>query len=101
MDPERKRILLTAKKTLVESKLPILVRIEDAEAGMVVHGTIWKVSEKSLVVEFYNHVRAVVPFQEVRYVHPIGKDFNLFNHSTLAVKHPSQTLLSPTISGSQ
>ncbi|EJD03698.1 uncharacterized protein FOMMEDRAFT_139869 [Fomitiporia mediterranea MF3/22] len=65
VEPDRKRIMLTAKKTLVESDLPILSKIEDAEAGMVIHGTICKVLEKSLVVEFYNHLRAVVPAREV------------------------------------
>ena len=68
MDPSRKRIMLTAKKTLVESTLPTLSKVEDAEAGMVVHGVVWKTLEKSLVVEFYNNVRAVVPMSEVRFV---------------------------------
>ena len=74
VEPDRKRIMLTAKKTMVESDLPLLSKIEDAEAGMVVHGTICRVLEKSLVVEFYNHLRAVIPAREVGYVHtPVAR----------------------------
>ena len=66
IDPDRKRIMLTAKKTLVDSDLPIVSRIQDVEAGMLTHGVIWKVNEKNLIVEFYNHIRAVVPINQVR-----------------------------------
>ncbi|KAL5495001.1 RRP5 [Sanghuangporus weigelae] len=65
VDPDRKRIMLTAKKTLVESDLSIISKIEDVEAGMFAHGVVCKVNEKSLLVEFYNHIRGVVPIKEV------------------------------------
>ena len=31
VDPDRKRVALTAKKTLVESDLPVIARLEDAQ----------------------------------------------------------------------
>lgn len=68
VDVERRRIVLTAKKTLVDSTLPILASYEDARVGLVTHAVVRKVAEKSLQVEFYGDVRAVVPFKEVRYV---------------------------------
>jgi rRNA biogenesis protein RRP5 len=67
VDPDRKRIVLTAKKTLLESDLPILSKIDDAKVGVVTHGVVVSVSEKHILVEFYNHLKAVVPIRETRY----------------------------------
>ena len=68
MAPERKRIVLTAKKTLVESNLPIVSQLSDAQVGVVTHAMVFKVSDKSLQVEFYNNLKAVVPVREARWV---------------------------------
>jgi rRNA biogenesis protein RRP5 len=68
VDPERKRISLTAKKTLVESTLPVIATLEDAKIGTVVHAVVFKVFEKHLMVEFFNNLKAVVPAREIRYV---------------------------------
>lgn len=70
VDAERRRIVLTAKKTLVDSTLPILAKWEDARVGLVTHAVVRKVGEKSLQVDFYGEVRAVVPFKEARFVVP-------------------------------
>ena len=66
MEPSRKRILLTAKKSLVESDLQLITQLEDAEAGLLTHGVVSRILEKSLLVEFFNNIRAVVPVREVR-----------------------------------
>ena len=68
VDAERKRIELTAKKTLVESELPIISDFDGLETGMVSHGSVWRVLDKSLIVEFFNHIRAIVPAREARSV---------------------------------
>lgn len=68
VDSRRKRIMLTAKKSLVESNLPLICKADDAVPGLVTHGVVYKVLEKSLIVEFYSNVRAIVPLREVRYV---------------------------------
>jgi hypothetical protein len=68
VNPERKRVILTAKKTLVESDLPVISHIDDVATGMVTHGVIVKTLEKSAVVEFCNNIRAIVPAREARYV---------------------------------
>ncbi|KAJ7900149.1 hypothetical protein B0H14DRAFT_2672489 [Mycena olivaceomarginata] len=65
VDPERKRISLTAKKTLVESTLPVIATLQDAQVGIVVHAVIFKVFEKHLMVEFFNNLKAVVPAREI------------------------------------
>jgi rRNA biogenesis protein RRP5 len=64
VDPERNRICLTAKKTLIESTLPIISNVANVEVGVVAHATIFKVSERYLSVEFYNGVRGIIPMKE-------------------------------------
>ncbi|RDB29525.1 rRNA biogenesis protein RRP5 [Hypsizygus marmoreus] len=69
VDSDRKRISLTAKKTLVESTLPILSKFEDVKPGIVTHAVIFKVYEKHLMVEFFNNLKAMVPIKEVSESH--------------------------------
>jgi len=57
---------LTAKKSLVDSSLPVFSKIEDFAPGMVTHAVIFKVYEKHLLIEFYNNLKAVVPAREIR-----------------------------------
>ncbi|KAG6821368.1 hypothetical protein H0H93_014165 [Arthromyces matolae] len=64
VDKERKRISLTAKKSLLDSKLPIVSTFDDAKVGVVTHAVIFKVNEKHLTVEFFNNLRAIVPLKE-------------------------------------
>ena len=66
MDPEKKRLALTAKKTLIESSHPIIARLQDAKVGLITHAVVFRSSEKSLQVEFYNGLKAIVPVREVR-----------------------------------
>ena len=66
VDPERKRVVLTAKKTLIESSLPIVASLDDAQEGVITHAVVFKASEKSLQVEFYNNLKAIVPIREAR-----------------------------------
>ncbi|CAA7268006.1 unnamed protein product [Cyclocybe aegerita] len=65
VDPDRKRIALTAKKTLVDSTLPIVSKPEDVTSGLLTHAVVFKVSEKHLLVEFYGNMKAVVPAKEI------------------------------------
>lgn len=64
VDAERKRIVLTSKKTLLDSPLPIVAKFEDATVGLITHAVVFKVTEKSLHVEFYNNLKAIVPARE-------------------------------------
>ena len=66
MDPERKRITLTAKRTLVESELPIISSFEDAKVGMTAHAVVFRVAERRLLIEFFNNVKGSVPAREAR-----------------------------------
>lgn len=60
--------MLTCKKTLVESTLPIVSSLEEAKVGVITHAVVFKTSEKSLQVEFYNNLKAIVPLREARSV---------------------------------
>ncbi|TRM65942.1 hypothetical protein BD626DRAFT_612896 [Schizophyllum amplum] len=64
VDEARKRISLTAKKSLLDSSLPVLARYEDAQVGMITHAVVFKVHDKHLMVEFYNNVKAIVPAKD-------------------------------------
>ncbi|KIJ46379.1 hypothetical protein M422DRAFT_66742 [Sphaerobolus stellatus SS14] len=81
VDPERKRIALTAKRTLVESELPIITKLDDAKVGLVTHAVVYKVLDKAVLVEFFNNLRAhvyvkeasEVPLTNLAEAFPIGK----------------------------
>lgn len=65
VDPERRRIVLTAKKTLVDSELPRITSWEDAKPGVVTYGVVFRASSKALHVEFYNNMKAFIPLKEI------------------------------------
>ena len=67
VDPERKRISLTAKRTLIGSTMPVLSKMDDVKTGIVTHAVVFKVSPAKLMVEFYNNLKAIVPAKEMRY----------------------------------
>lgn len=68
VDPDRNRVSLTAKKTLLDSMLPIISKSEDVKVGMVTHAVVYKTYEKYIMVEFFNNMRAVIPRRETGYV---------------------------------
>ncbi|GAA5986306.1 hypothetical protein JCM10908_003698 [Rhodotorula pacifica] len=64
VDAERNRVALTLKKQLLTTELPIITRPEEAKVGIVSHGTVTKVLEKSVLVDFFGGVRALIPAAE-------------------------------------
>jgi rRNA biogenesis protein RRP5 len=68
VDPGKNRIALTAKKTLVESTLPVVKSWEDVKVGVVTHAVVFRTGPKSVQVEFYNNMKAVIPVKELRYI---------------------------------
>ena len=69
VDADRKRVELTAKKTLIESTLPVLTSIEEAKVGTVTDAVVYRILEKGLVVQFYGNLKAFVPSREARFTH--------------------------------
>lgn len=69
VDPEQNRIVLTLKRTLVQSTLSIVATIQDARVGVITHGTIGRIIEgnvgpSALLVDLFGQIRAYVPINE-------------------------------------
>ena len=60
-----RRLILTNKKTLVKSELPILASIEDAKEGMICHAHVAKVQDNGVVVAFFGPVKGFVMLSEL------------------------------------
>ncbi|GAA6018426.1 hypothetical protein JCM11491_006993 [Sporobolomyces phaffii] len=63
-DPIRNRVVLTLKKQLITSELPVVSTIADAQVGLVTQATVTKVNEKSVLVDFFGGLRALIPAAE-------------------------------------
>ena len=64
VDSEEKKVTLTAKKTLLNSSLPLITSY-DAKPGTISHGFIKSVKPNGVVVSFYNRVTAFAPLNEI------------------------------------
>uniref|UniRef100_M3ZCB8 Protein RRP5 homolog n=1 Tax=Nomascus leucogenys TaxID=61853 RepID=M3ZCB8_NOMLE len=64
-DPEAKKLMMTLKKTLIESKLPVITCYADAKPGLQTHGFIIRVKDYGCIVKFYNNVQGLVPKHEL------------------------------------
>ncbi|XP_057307002.1 protein RRP5 homolog [Hydractinia symbiolongicarpus] len=62
---ETRGLVLTNKKTLVNSELPIITSLEDAKVGDVTHGFVSDIKSFGLFVKFYNGVRALLPKSQI------------------------------------
>lgn len=56
--------MLTLKRQLIASELPIVASLADAKIGVVTHGTVTKVLDKSVLVDFFGGMRALIPASE-------------------------------------
>ncbi|CDS00788.1 hypothetical protein [Sporisorium scitamineum] len=65
VDPNRNRIVLTLKKSLVKSDLPIVASMQDARVGVVTNATVFRVQTNSLIVSLFGGLKALVPGREV------------------------------------
>eukprot|EP00899_Mesostigma_viride_P026493 jgi/Mesvir1/7028/Mv09156-RA.1 len=59
-DVSKKSVLVTHKKTLVKSTLPILSQPADAVEGIVTHGVVTGVQDYGVFVKFYGHMSGLV-----------------------------------------
>lgn len=64
-NPAGKKLILTLKKSLVQSKLPVLSSYEDAKPGLITHGFVVCAREFGCIVKFYNDVKGLVPKNEL------------------------------------
>ncbi len=64
VDASQKKLLLTLKPSLVDSKLPVLSKIEDALPGVKSHGVITGVQKYGVFITFFNDLSGLVPLVE-------------------------------------
>ncbi|NXG51282.1 RRP5 protein, partial [Psilopogon haemacephalus] len=64
-NPAGKKLILTLKKSLVKSNLPLLSSYEDAKPGLITHGFVVCAREFGCIVKFYNDVKGLVPKHEL------------------------------------
>ncbi|XP_064000521.1 protein RRP5 homolog [Pogoniulus pusillus] len=64
-NPAGKKLILTLKKSLVQSNLPVLSSYEDAKPGLITHGFVVCAREFGCIVKFYNDVKGLVPKHEL------------------------------------
>ncbi|EGF78009.1 hypothetical protein BATDEDRAFT_13567 [Batrachochytrium dendrobatidis JAM81] len=60
-----KQLILTHKKSLMESKLPTITSYTEAQPGQITMGIITSVKNFGCIVSFYNNVHAIVPIVEL------------------------------------
>jgi rRNA biogenesis protein RRP5 len=72
LEVARGRVILTLKKTLVDSALPVVGLFEDVKQGLVMAGTVMKLLDKGVVVELFGGLKAFVPQSEARSVSSIS-----------------------------
>lgn len=64
LEPARSRVILTLKKTLVDSDLDIPTGFADAKPGMITPAVVSKILDKGCIVDLFGGLRAFIPQSE-------------------------------------
>lgn len=64
IEPARNRVVLTAKKSLVESDLPVPKSFADVKAGEITPAVVSKILDKGCIVDLFGGLRAFIPQSE-------------------------------------
>ncbi|KAI2668205.1 hypothetical protein H4Q32_004873 [Labeo rohita] len=65
VDTQQRKLFLTRKKGLIESRLPLFLSYADAKVGCISHGVIMCIKDFGCIVRFYGDVSGLVPMQEL------------------------------------
>lgn len=65
VDPDKRKLYLTRKKSLVDSTLRLFLSYNDALPGRISHGYIVCIKDFGCIVRFYNDVKGLVPLREL------------------------------------
>lgn len=65
VNPDKKKLYLTRKKSLVDSTLRLFLSYDDALPGRISHGCIVCIKDFGCIVRFYNNVKGLVPLREL------------------------------------
>ena len=60
VDANKRRLLLTHKKSLVESTLPVITSYDQPEVDMLLHAYIVTIKDFGYLVRFYNDVTGML-----------------------------------------
>ncbi len=60
VEPENRRLLLTAKRSLIQTKLPTVTSYADCQRGMSMEGFIADIKNHGVLVVFYNNIKVCV-----------------------------------------
>mgnify|MGYP002718876203 CR=1 FL=1 len=66
LEPARSRVILTLKKSLVDSELPVPSDFGSVETGMITPAVVSKILDKGCIVDLFGGLRAFVPQSEAR-----------------------------------
>jgi rRNA biogenesis protein RRP5 len=72
-DPEQRKLMLTHKKSMMGSKIPILDSYDNVTPGDIYVGVVNGFIKDAAFISFYNNVKGFVHVSEMRYV----KTFNM------------------------
>ncbi|KAJ8389813.1 hypothetical protein AAFF_G00112820 [Aldrovandia affinis] len=65
VDPRLRKLVMTRKKALMESTLPLIRTYVDARIGRISHGFVVSVKDFGCIVRFYGNVKGLVPVREL------------------------------------
>nr|ODN95502.1 rRNA biogenesis protein RRP5 [Cryptococcus depauperatus CBS 7855] len=87
VEPTRSRVVLTLKKTFVESDVSMPQNIQDVYVGQVTLASVLKIVDKGLEVELFGKLRAFIPHSECSqtYVKTLSEAFYVGKPLTIRV----------------
>ncbi len=65
LNADEKRCVLTAKKTLIKSKLPLVSSFDDLNVGMETYGVIVSIQSYGILLSFLNDIKGLLPRQQI------------------------------------
>jgi len=66
LEPARSRVVLTLKKSLVDSELEVPEHFGQVQTGMITPAVVSKILDKGCIVDLFGGLRAFVPQSEAR-----------------------------------
>lgn len=65
MDPSRQRLILSLKKSLINTKLPIIGSYDALKSNVITIGVITSIQEYGLLVKLFGNLCGLVPKSEI------------------------------------
>eukprot|EP01132_Coremiostelium_polycephalum_P004213 gene4213-5276_t len=81
VDPEKKRLILTLKKSIINTDYPLLLTRPPIVPGLISHGTVTKIAGPFAFVSFFNTVFGKVHFSQI--VSTPIKDVDISKHLSI------------------